>query len=155
MDPIREIMRVLPFPSGALGWRLDKTFVRWLGFSPMSGKFAKQAGIKDESQALLLEMKGRKSGKKRTVALTYFNIAGRMLVVGSKGGAPDDPVWVKNLRADPKATIYVKRRKADVTARISEGNERAMLWGQLAEQAPTYAHFQKQISREIPLVIFE
>jgi F420H(2)-dependent quinone reductase len=155
MELIREIFKVMPFPSGPLGWKLDKVAVRWLGYSPMSAKFAKQYKIKDESQCLFLETKGRKSGVTRSVALTYFEIAGRLFVVGSKGGAPTDPLWVENLRAEPKATIYIKRRKCAVTARIAAGNERAMLWGQLAENVPTYAQFQQQLSREIPLVIFE
>jgi deazaflavin-dependent oxidoreductase (nitroreductase family) len=155
MELIREVMRVLPYPSGALGWTLDKVFVRWLGFSPMSGKFARQHGIKDESKALLLVTTGAKSGKPRSVALTYSEIAGRMILVGSKGGAPNDPFWVVNLRANPKATIYVRGRKYSVNTRIAAGQERAMLWGILAEKVPTYAGFQQQISREIPLVLIE
>ena len=155
MGLIREIMRILPYPTGPLGWALDKPFVRWLGFSPMSGKFAKQHGIKDESKALLLVTTGAKSGKPRSVALTYSEIAGRMILVGSKGGAPTDPSWVVNLRANPSATIYVLGRKYYVTTRIASGQEREMLWGILAEKVPTYAGFQQQISREIPLVIIE
>ena len=155
MEPVRVLLSMVPFPSGPLGWKLDKSAVRWLGYSLMSAKYAKQNGIKDESQCLLLVTKGCKSGEKRTVALTYFNVAGRLLVVGSKGGAPADPAWVNNLRADPKATIYIKRRKRNVTARIAAGEERAALWGELSEKVPTYAHFQQQISREIPLVIFD
>ena len=88
MEPVRVLLSMVPFPSGPLGWKLDKSAVRWLGYSLMSAKYAKQNGIKDESQCLLLVTKGRKSGEKRTVALTYFNVAGRLLVVGSKGGAP-------------------------------------------------------------------
>ena len=155
MGLIREIMRVLPYPSGALGWTLDKFFVRWFGFSPMSGKFAKQHGIRDESNSLLLVTTGAKSGKPRSVALTYSEIAGRMILVGSKGGAPTDPSWVVNLRANPKAVIYIRGRKYEADTRIAAGQERAMLWGILAEKVPTYAGFQQQISREIPLVIIE
>jgi deazaflavin-dependent oxidoreductase (nitroreductase family) len=155
MGLIREIMRILPYPAGPLGWTLDKFFVRWFGFSPMSGKFAKRHGLKDESKALLLVTTGAKTGKPRSVALTFSEIAGRMILVGSKGGAPKDPAWVLNLRANPKATIYVLRRRYEVTTRIASGQERAMLWGILVEKVPTYAGFQKQISREIPLVIIE
>jgi proline iminopeptidase len=121
----------------------------------MSASYARKNGIKDESQCLLLVTKGRKSGEKRAVALTYFIIAGNLLVVGSKGGAPQDPAWVENLRAEPRATIYQKRRKRSVTARIAADAERAALWAELAEKVPTYAHFQQQVSREIPLVILE
>jgi len=75
--------------------------------------------------------------------------------VGSKGGAPTDPAWVTNLRADPKAAIYVGGKKRRVTARIAAGEERAVLWQRLAADVPTYAQFQEQVSREIPLVILE
>lgn len=155
MEPMRAIVSLIPFPTGPLGWKLDKIAVRWLGYSPMSSSFARKQGIQDESKCLLLITTGAKSGKKRSVALTYSEVAGRMLLVGSKGGAPTDPSWVVNLRANPKATIYVLGRKYEVNTRIAAGQERAMLWGILAEKVPTYAGFQQQISREIPLVIIE
>ena len=146
---------LIPFPTGPLGWKLDRFAVRWLGFSPMSREYARKNGLKDESRSLLLVVKGRKTGKKRSAALSYFTIDGHMLVVGSKGGAPDDPAWVTNLRADPNVTIYVDRKPRRVTARVAAGDERKSLWQTLSAAVPTYAEFQKGIAREIPLVILE
>ena len=143
------------FLMSPAGWAMDRFWVRWFGYSPTSRAFAKAHGLKDEGRYLLLVVKGRKSGKKRSAALSYFEIDGRMLVVGSKGGAPTDPAWVTNLRADPHATIYVDRRPRRVTARIAAGEERAGLWRKLSAAVPTYAGFQANIEREIPLVILE
>jgi deazaflavin-dependent oxidoreductase (nitroreductase family) len=137
------------------GWALDRFMVRWFGISPMSRAFAKANGLQDQGRYLLLVVTGRKSGKKRSAALSYFEIDGRLLVVGSKGGAPTDPAWVTNLRANPDAIIYINRKPRRVTARIAAGAERAALWEKLTADVPTYAGFQQGITREIPLVIFE
>jgi len=140
---------------GPHGGKLDRIAVRWLGYSPMSRAYAAQHGLKDESRTLLLVTKGRRTGRRRPVALSYFELGGHLIVVGSKGGAPSDPAWVANLRADPEAVIHVGRRKRRVRARIAAGEERAALWQRLAAEVPTYARFQEQVSREIPLVILE
>jgi deazaflavin-dependent oxidoreductase (nitroreductase family) len=137
------------------GWAFDRFMVRWTGSSPMSAVFAYQNGIKNESRTLVLVVKGRKSGKKRSVALAYFGIDDHLLVVGSAGGNPIDPQWVTNLRVNPDATVYIARKARRVTARISTGEERRGLWEKLAAQVPTYAHYQAQVIREIPLLILE
>jgi deazaflavin-dependent oxidoreductase (nitroreductase family) len=146
------LTRFLMTPAG---WALDRFWVRWFGFSPVSRAFAKAHGLEDKGRYLLLVVKGRKTGKKRSVALSYFEIDGHMLVVGSKGGAPTDPAWVTNLRANPDVTIYVDRKPHRVTARISTGDERKSLWEKLSAAVPTYAGFQSGVAREIPLVILE
>jgi len=143
------------FLMSPAGWAMDRFWVRWFGFSPVSRAFAKAHGLEDKGRYLLLVVKGRKTGKKRSAALSYFEIDGHLLVVGSKGGAPGDPAWVANLRADPNVTIYVDRRPRRVTARIAAGAERESLWEKLSAAVPTYAEFQKGIEREIPLVILE
>ena len=69
------------------GLALDKVIVRWLGFSLVNRVFARQAGI-EPNPGLLLETTGRRSGKRRAVVLPYFERDGKLLVVGSRGGAP-------------------------------------------------------------------
>jgi deazaflavin-dependent oxidoreductase (nitroreductase family) len=143
------------FLMSPAGWAMDRFWVRWFGYSPVSRAFAKANGLEDKGRYLLLVVKGRKTGKKRSVALSYFKIDGHMLVVGSKGGAPTDPAWVTNLRADPNVTIYVDRKRRKATARIATGAERKSLWQKLTADVPTYAGFQNGVAREIPLVILE
>jgi deazaflavin-dependent oxidoreductase (nitroreductase family) len=144
------LLRLIMSPAG---WAFDRFMVRWTGSSPLSAVFAHQSGIKNDSRTLLLVVKGRKSGKNRSVALAYFEIDGQLLVVGSGGGSPVDPQWVTNLRANPDVTLYIARKSRKVTARIAAGEERRRIWEKLAAQVPTYAHYQTQVTREIPLVI--
>ena len=139
-------------PAGA---RIDKVFVRWFAISPLSKAFARASGIQDRGRYLLLVTKGRTTGKKRSTSLSYFEIDGKMFVVGSGGGAPVDPHWVRNLQADPAVTIYVERKARRARARIAEGEEHTALWEKLVAGVPTYIALQKQASRRIPLVIFE
>ena len=146
------LLKLIMTPAG---WAMDRFMVRWFGISPLSRIFARLNGLEDKGRYLLLVVTGRKSGKKRAAALSYFEIDGKLLVVGSKGGAPTDPAWVTNLRANPAATVYINRKARHITARIAVGAERQSLWQKLAADVPTYAGFQQGVTREIPLVILE
>jgi deazaflavin-dependent oxidoreductase (nitroreductase family) len=145
------LLKIMMSPTGLA---FDRFMVKWFGISPLCYVFAKMGGFPPRP-ALLLIVKGRKSGRPRASALPYFEANGRLFVVGSRGGGPVDPQWVTNLRADPNATIYIRRKAKKVTARIAGGNERADLWVELGKMLPTYVHYQTLTTREIPLVILE
>lgn len=145
------LLKFMLTPRGLL---LDRWLVRWTGYSLLNYIFGKNAGFPPQP-ALLLVTRGRRSGKSRSVALPYFVIEGKMLLVGSKGGAPTDPYWVQNLRSDPHARIYVKRKPRDVVTRIASGVERAQLWHHLTALIPSYAEYEKLTEREIPVVVLE
>ena len=145
------LLKLMMSPTGLA---FDRWMVRWTGNSPLCRVFARMGGFPPRP-ALLLVVTGRKSGRKRESALPYFEIDGRLFVVGSRGGGPVDPQWVTNLRADPDATIFIARKPRRVKARISGGDERKALWDKLVQMVPTYADYQKLTTRELPLVIFE
>ena len=154
-------MARLPFATRMV-MKLDVWSVRWTGGSFFMWLFARRSGLARDPQfnsknarALVLITRGRKSGRRRSVVLPYFTFDGKTFVVGSKGGAPDDPDWVRNLRATPAALIYVRRRRCAVDTRFADKDERSSLWPQLVKLAPTYAGYQQATSREIPLVIIE
>src|SRR6202045_5204607 len=65
---------------------------------------------------LLLTTEGRSSGEARTTPLIHRTDGDRWVVVASKGGAPQNPGWFGNLRADPNATIQVRGDVIDVRA---------------------------------------
>lgn len=65
---------------------------------------------------LLLTNTGAKSGQQRLNPLAYFNIDGKIYIVGSFGGADKDPAWVHNLRANPHAHIDIGTDGYDVVA---------------------------------------
>ena len=145
------LLKLMMSPAGLA---FDRQMVRWTGISPLCRVFARMGGFPPRP-ALLLVVRGRKTGRKRASALPYFDIDGRLFVVGSRGGGPIDPQWVTNLRADPNATIVVARKARPVKARIAAGDERRSLWEKLVGLVPTYADYQKLTTREIPLVIFD
>lgn len=145
---------LLKFMLTPRGLRLDCWLVRWTGYSLLNRLFSPQNGFEPQP-ALVLVTKGRRSGKSRSVALPYFKLDGKMLLVGSKGGAPTDPYWVQNIRSDPHVTIYVMRKQRKVTARITAGAERAGLWRQLTSTIPSYAQYEKLTDREIPVIALE
>jgi F420H(2)-dependent quinone reductase len=142
--------------------RFDVWSVRWSGSSLFMWVFARRAGLTKDAQfesrkarALVLTTKGRRSGRKRSVVLPYFTVDDKTFVVGSKGGAPEDPDWVRNLQATPVATVFIDRRPCIVAPRVATPAERALLWARLIAVAPTYDAYQKGTAREIPLMILE
>ena len=105
--------------------------------------------------ALLLSAKGRKSGTVRTLPLIYKKIGDAYVIVASKGGLPDHPMWYKNLVANPDCEIQVRREHIKVRARTAAGDERQRLWEEMAEAYPPYKEYQKRTTREIPVVVLE
>lgn len=104
-------------------------------------------------QVLLLTTTGRKTGKRRTTPLGYFEYDGGYVVTGSNAGFDTHPAWFHNLRNKPSATIEIGDRRFDVSAEIAGSDERDRLWAQLIELAPGYAAYAQRTRREIPLVI--
>ena len=98
---------------------------------------------------------GRRTGKLRTVPLYAWEDADRLVIVGSLGGSPKDPDWVRNLRADPRATIKKGRQVLEVQASEVEGSERDRLWKLVVAAFPLYATYQRKTERVIPLFVLE
>ncbi|MDM4141289.1 MULTISPECIES: nitroreductase family deazaflavin-dependent oxidoreductase [Mycobacterium] len=100
---------------------------------------------------LLLHTTGAKSGQPRVSPLAYFDIDGRLVIIGSFAGAPKDPAWVHNLRANPRARVEIGRDAFDVAARELPADERAALFDKVTAAAPGFAEYQAKTSRVIPL----
>ena len=101
---------------------------------------------------LLLTTRGRSTGEERTTPLIHRVDGERWVVVASKGGAPSNPSWFENLRAEPDVEIEVPGERVLVRATVVEGEERARLWTLMAEVWPAYDDYQAQTEREIPVV---
>jgi deazaflavin-dependent oxidoreductase (nitroreductase family) len=100
---------------------------------------------------VLLTTTGAKSGQPRLSPLAYFTIDDRMLVAGSFGGAPVDPAWVHNLRANSKAHVEVGTESYDVIAREVPREERDALYDKVVALVPVFGEYQAKTSRVIPL----
>ena len=100
---------------------------------------------------LLLTSTGAKSGQARLNPLAYFDVDGRIVIVGSKAGADTSPAWVHNLRAHPGAHIEVGTEAYDVTARELPNNDRAAVFERIVANAPGFGEYQAKTDRVIPL----
>ncbi|QZP08181.1 nitroreductase/quinone reductase family protein [Caenibius sp. WL] len=136
------------------GLALDKFLVRHLGYSLTTQVFARSQGYAPPS-VLYLETVGRKSGQKRGVAVPYFELDGKILVVGSKGGAPEDPYWALNLRNQPEAVAYINRKRRNVRAVFLTGEERTRAWEWLKGRISSYRQYETRTTREIPVISLE
>lgn len=99
--------------------------------------------------------RGAKTGKIRKTPLMRVEHAGVYLAVGSKGGAPEDPLWVNNLRADPHVELWDGPVRSDRVAREITGGERATWWERAVAAYPPYAEYQEKTQRLIPVFVLE
>ena len=104
---------------------------------------------------LLLTTTGHASGQPYTTPLIYREADGNYVVVASKGGAPEDPDWYRNLEADPEVEIQVGPEVMPATARTVEGAERERLWSHMAEVWPDYDEYAQKTVRRIPVVVLD
>ena len=111
----------------------------------------KVGGQFENATLLLLHTTGAKSGQPRISPLAYFCIDGKLIIIGSFAGAPVNPAWVHNLRANPSAHVEVGTDAYDVTARELPQDERDELFDKISAAAPGFAEYQAKTSRTIPL----
>jgi F420H(2)-dependent quinone reductase len=102
---------------------------------------------------LLLDHVGAQSGKKRTSPLAYLEDGDDVVIVASKGGAPRNPAWYHNLRANPNTMVQIGTRRLAVTARVANAQERKALWPRIVDLDGGYEGYQRRTKRQIPLVI--
>jgi deazaflavin-dependent oxidoreductase (nitroreductase family) len=99
-------------------------------------------------------MKGTKLGQENSGSghriRVHHHHHWKMLIVGSYAGAPKDPAWVHNLRANPKAHIEVGTDEYDVDVRELPSDEREDLYAKVAAAAPGFGEYQPKTSRVIP-----
>ncbi|HEX4225915.1 MAG TPA: nitroreductase family deazaflavin-dependent oxidoreductase [Pseudonocardiaceae bacterium] len=105
-------------------------------------------------QLLLLHHLGAKSGVERVNPLAYTRDGDDVIIIASKGGAPENPAWYHNLRANPDTTIELGPDVLDVTAEaLTDGPERERLFMQMADQFQNFHEYQKKTDRLIPVVV--
>ena len=102
---------------------------------------------------LLLETTGRKSGRVRTTPLLYLRDGENLVVVASNGGAPRDPDWWLNLRANPEATVELDGNRRRMRAEKADPGEKARLWPRLVGMYGSYEDYQRKTDREIPVIV--
>ncbi len=99
---------------------------------------------------------GNKTGAIRKTPLMRVRVGDSYVAVGSKGGAPQHPLWVHNLRANPEVTLRDRDQVTEMRAReVTDPRERARLWAAAAEAYPPYNDYQAKTDRTIPVFVLE
>ena len=97
---------------------------------------------------------GNKTGAIRKTPLMRVKDGGNYVLIGSQGGAPTDPVWVHNLRAQPAVEIRDHTVVQPMRVReVKDEAERSRLWQLAIAAYPPYAQYQERTARRIPVFV--
>ena len=105
---------------------------------------------------IIVTNRGNRTGGIRKTPLMRVKDGDTYVLVGSKGGAPENPVWVYNLRAD--ANVEIRDETEVYTMRVREVKdvvERARLWELAVAAFPPYEDYQDRTKRRIPVFVAE
>jgi deazaflavin-dependent oxidoreductase (nitroreductase family) len=105
---------------------------------------------------IIVTHRGNKTGAIRKTPLMRVKDGASYVLVGSMGGAPKNPVWVYNLRANP--TVELRDLTVVQPMRVREVQdeaERARLWKLAVAAFPPYEEYQAKTPRRIPVFIAE
>jgi len=105
---------------------------------------------------IVVTNKGNQTGAVRKTPLMKVKDGNNYVLVGSVGGAPKNPVWVYNLRADQNVDIQDETVTHTMRVReVHDDPERARLWDISVEAFPPYAEYQARTTRKIPVFLAE
>ena len=105
---------------------------------------------------IIVTNQGNRTGAIRKTPLMRVKDGNNYVLVGSRGGAPKNPVWVYNLRAD--GNVEIRDETEVYTMRVHEvedEEERARLWDLSVAAFPPYAEYQDRTTRRIPVFVAE
>ena len=102
---------------------------------------------------ILLTTVGAKTGKIRKTPLMRVEHGGQYAVVASLGGAPKNPVWYYNVKANPRVELQDGTAVGDYEAHEVFGDEKAAWWERAVAAWPDYAEYQSKTDRQIPVFV--
>ena len=105
---------------------------------------------------LILTTTGAKTGAPREIPLAFSKDNGNYVVVASKGGAPTNPAWYHNLRANPIVKVEALGETFGARARVIEGEQDyERLYREHARKMPGFNEYRQRTSRRIPVIVLE
>jgi F420H(2)-dependent quinone reductase len=103
---------------------------------------------------VIVTSRGRRTGQIRKTPLMRVEHGGEYALIGSLGGAPKNPVWVYNVRANPDdVTVQDGPEPIEVSVRELTGEERVAWWRRAVAAYPPYEDYQKRTERLIPVFL--
>ena len=105
---------------------------------------------------IIVTNRGNRTGATRKTPLMRVKDGSNYVLVASRGGAPTNPVWVYNLRADGNVEIRDETEVYTMRVReIVDVEERARLWELAVAAFPSYDEYQNRTKRKIPVFVAE
>ena len=105
---------------------------------------------------VIVTNRGNKTGAIRKTPLMRVKDGDNYVLVGSRGGAPKNPVWVYNLRADGNVEVRDLAEVYSMRVReVDDDAERARLWELAVAAYPPYEEYQGRTTRKIPVFVAE
>ena len=99
---------------------------------------------------------GNKTGAVRKTPLMRVKDGDSYVLIGSKGGAGQHPVWVHNLRAHADVEIRDLASVQPMRVReVEDDAERSRLWALAVAAYPPYEEYQQRTERKIPVFVAE
>lgn len=105
---------------------------------------------------IIVTNRGHRTGAIRKTPLMRVKDGDNYVLVASMGGAPRNPVWVHNLRADASVEIRDETNVYAMRVReVEDADERARLWAVAVAAFPPYEEYQNRTTRRIPVFVAE
>ncbi|HEY1852213.1 MAG TPA: nitroreductase family deazaflavin-dependent oxidoreductase [Candidatus Binataceae bacterium] len=104
---------------------------------------------------VLVTVTGAKSGKTYTTPLVYSKDGDRFVIIASMAGAPNNPDWYHNIKANPAVTLEIGTERFQAKATVTSGEERERLFNAQAAIMPVFNDYRKKTTRQIPVIALE
>ncbi|HEY6731205.1 MAG TPA: nitroreductase/quinone reductase family protein [Solirubrobacterales bacterium] len=129
--------------SRHVGWKVDPILLRLTGGRIGTGLVIPTA---------LLETRGARSGETRRNGVIYFHDGDKVTLIASKAGAPENPSWFYNARANREVKLNGEPYRVEV---IEDEAERARIWALADRVFPPFASYRERAAntnRTIPIL---
>ena len=105
---------------------------------------------------IIVTNRGRKTGAIRKTPLMTVVDGNNYILVASLGGAPKNPLWYYNLKADPNVEIRDGAEVYSMRVReVVDPGEKQRLWDIAVKAYPPYQDYQEKTDRVIPVFVAE
>jgi deazaflavin-dependent oxidoreductase (nitroreductase family) len=117
----------------------------------------KVGGVFEGAPIVLVHHSGRNSGRERVSPVMYLRHETEpdvIYVFATKGGAPTNPDWYRNLIAAGEGSVERGAETYKVTVREVTGAERDRIYAEQARRYPGFAEYARQTAgvRTIPVL---
>ena len=105
--------------------------------------------------ALRLTTVGRRTGRKRSAILGYYEDGPNLVTLAMNGWGEGEPAWWLNLQAHPEASVDLVDGSRRVRGRAAEGAERERLWAGWRDVGDDVDAYATRRSGETAVVVLE